>query len=333
LHPWWSTWVAYFLYALGTICLVYFIITRRTSTLKRQRNELEKKVDERTQELNLKNEQLEAQSSELVAINGMLTRRQEIIESQAEEMKVAAENLEEANEKLRESNLTKDKLFSIIAHDLKNPFNVILGYTDLLIENFESLDKEEKLVMLNFMRDSSSRAYNLLENLLNWSRSQSGSLEFKPVEARVADILHLSIQDVSSFAYKKKIRIRNLLEDEEMTVFADLDMLSLICRNLLMNAIKFSQPEKEILLDAKRQGSKVLFSVKDFGVGMETGKASLIFASVTNTSSVGTGGEKGTGLGLLLCSEFVLKHQGKIWVESKPGEGTVFFFTIPTPPE
>lgn len=301
-RPWWSTWVAYFGWASLLATIVILIIYQRTKNLQKQGKTLEKLVEERTKE----------------------------VKQQAEELRVVAENLEEANQKLSQSNATKDKLFSIIAHDLKNPFNVILGYTDLLIENDDEWGKDEKLGVIHYIKDSSTRAYNLLENLLNWSGSQSGSLEFYPVPTRVADIFHRAMNDVASFAGKKKIRIENMLEDESLTVSADLDMMALICRNLLTNAIKFSKPGSNIIIDAEKFGeSFVIFSVHDYGIGMDPEKAATLFDPVANTSSPGTDGEKGTGLGLLLCHEFVVRHNGKIWVESRAGEGTVFYFTIP----
>lgn len=337
LPSWWSTWFFRIIIVLILIGIIRLYFRWKNAAILKQRKLLEMMVRERTNDLNEKNILLKKQSDDLNNANSLLINRQETIETQSEELKlqteelkVVAENLEEMNKNLILTNATKDKLFSIIAHDLKNPFNVILGFSNLLIENFETWGEDEKLEVLHLIKESSNNTYNLLENLLNWSRSQSGSLDFNPVTLRADEVVRQVIKDVSSCAQKKGVKIEHHLTAAGLEIYADLNILSLICRNLLMNAIKFSNPEGKVTFDIAGDNTKsILFSVNDQGVGMDAEKAKTLFDPGQNTSTQGTEGEKGTGLGLLLCHEFVLIHQGEIWVESQPGKGATFFFTIP----
>jgi ligand-binding sensor domain-containing protein/signal transduction histidine kinase len=330
LPPWFKTTVALIIFVLSVTLIIILIFYRRTASLRKQKELLLKKVEERTNDLNEKNVLLEKQSDNLIKTNTLLEIRQETIKSQSEELKVIAENLEETNKELTQINATKDKLFSIIAHDLKNPFNVILGYSDLLLNNYYNWDDGQKLEILSYLKESSGNAYSLLENLLNWSRSERGTLEFYPVSLSGSEIVEMATKDVISFARKKGVEI--IYEGSENTtqVYADMNMLLLICRNLLMNAIKFSIPGGSITINITDYDQKfVCFSIRDKGIGMDNEKVAMLFKFEKNSSSPGTSGEKGTGLGLILCHDFVLKQGGKIWVESKINMGTTFHFTIP----
>ncbi|MBN1820559.1 MAG: hypothetical protein JW833_07575 [Prolixibacteraceae bacterium] len=240
------------------------------------------------------------------------------------------ENVKKRTEELAKINATKDKLFSIIAHDLKNPFNIILGYTDLLIENFENYDKKSLNVILTDLKESGENAYALLENLLNWSRAQRGTIDFLPEKLSVSEFLPSIIAEVNSVAKKKNITIINHADKKNISIYADLNMLLLICRNLLTNAIKFSDQGQEIIVDVIKNEDFIVFSFKDNGIGIEPGKMKSLFEIGENESKTGTGGEKGTGLGLILSKEFVIRHGGNIWVESIPGTGSIFYFSIPT---
>jgi signal transduction histidine kinase len=238
--------------------------------------------------------------------------------------------VEQRTNDLIQINATKDKLFAIIAHDLKNPFNVILGYSELIISKFETWSNQEKIEMLSVLRDASEKAYNLLENLLNWSQSQRGTLKFEPENLITSDILSQAFADISSVAGKKGVTLQLDKDTEDTTVSGDRNMIQLVCRNLLMNAVKFSNPGSVITCCVKNLDEKsVLFSIQDQGIGMSKEKIKTLFNVQQNESSNGTNGEKGTGLGLVLCYDFILKQGGKIWVESQPLNGTTFYFTIP----
>ncbi len=322
--PWWQTIWFKIIVLFSVVFVLYLVIRQRMAKLIRQKTQLEEMVLERTNTLNEK--------------NILLEKRQLIIESQseelivqAEELRVTAEDIEEKNIELTKINETKDKLFSIIAHDLLNPFNVILGFTDSLIENFETWDEKGKLEVLNYVKDSSESAFTLLENLLHWSRSQEGMIDFNPVFIDASQTINSVLEEVSSFALKKEVEIVNLFNDKLLKVYADEDMFRLICRNLLMNAIKFSNPKTSVFINAEPDYKKsyIRFSVSDHGVGMEKEKADNLFNSANKSSTRGTKGEKGVGLGLILCLDFVKAHKGEIWVESQINRGTTIFFTIP----
>ncbi|MBN2774807.1 MAG: hypothetical protein JXR31_11190 [Prolixibacteraceae bacterium] len=335
LPPWYLKWWCKILWGLIILFMIVLIFRIRTSNLKKRNKWLAQKVEERTQRLFQKNELLKEQAKILDDTNRKLKIRQEVIQKQSddlklqgEELKVTAENLEELNKQLKKSNDTKDKLFSIIGHDLRNPFNIILGYTDLLIENLEDWDYNQTLELLLMLKESSVNTFNLLENLLNWAKSQSGELKFFPENVQLNEVAESVLTEVSSFAVKKNIKLIHNI-NTNIILWADFNMLNLTCRNLLMNAIKFSNPGSSIYFKARNfDTNKIIFEIRDEGVGIAPEKINGIFKSDINKSTVGTDGEKGTGLGLLLCKEFVNLHGGRIWVESQVGSGSSFFFTI-----
>lgn len=330
LPPWYrSTWVRLImLFFIVALIVAFFYL--RTATLRKQKRQLEKEVHERTSDLNEKNRLLEKKSDELLRTNTQLVENQKTIENQSEELRVTAENLKEINDELNSINATKDKLFSVIAHDLKNPFNVILGFSELLINNFHTWDDEEKIRILTFLNNSSNEAYTLLENLLHWSRSQGKTIEFAPSKIHVRSFLSEMLDNVSSVAANKNVKLINRCTNEDFTVYADQNLLTIICHNLLTNAIKFSFPDSEVFVNAENYTDNfVRFSISDEGVGISKEKVDQLFKLDNTSSTQGTEGEKGTGLGLMLCKEFVAYHNGEIWVESKLNQGATFFFTIP----
>jgi PAS domain S-box-containing protein len=252
------------------------------------------------------------------------------------ERKKAEQELKEKEAKLEKSNKTKDKFFSIIAHDLKAPFNTLLGFSNLLYENFDDYSKEEQKEFLNIIRNGINSSYKLLENLLVWSRSQRGAIKFKPEKIN----LHLLTNEIQKLLNQSILKKSILFENKiagKFYVYADKDMLSTIIRNLLSNAIKFTPKGGNITLVSRlkktiKSQEYVEISVKDSGVGISEQMQSKLFDIGEAISTRGTENEKGTGLGLILCKEFVEKHNGEIWVESKVGKGTTFYFSIPINP-
>ena len=231
-------------------------------------------------------------------------------------------------EELKDLNATKDKFFSIIAHDLKNPFNTILGFIGVLRSEYQELDDTEIQKHIDTIRISAERAYNLLENLLLWSRAQTGNIEFLPEVFNLRNNLLDTIQLLDNMARKKSITITSDIPDH-CFVFADKNMIGTIVRNLLANAIKFTPKDGNIHVSVVARNDYLEISVKDSGVGIPPAMIDSIFKIDQKTSTEGTEKEKGSGLGLLLCKEFVGRHGGKIWVKSRPGEGSLFTFTIP----
>lgn len=231
-------------------------------------------------------------------------------------------------ENLRDANLTKDKFFNIIAHDLKNPFNAIIGFSELIVNEFDNLNKDKIKQYISLIYQSGNNTYKLLENLLDWSRAQTGKIIFLPSELIVEHFFIDVVKLVNNSAKEKNILVSYEVESS-ITVLADDNMFKTILRNLLNNAIKFTNQNGAVKLSATQRETDVLFKVEDNGVGMNALTISKLFKIEEKISLLGTNAEKGTGLGLLLCKEFVEKHNGKIWAESELEVGSKFMFTLP----
>jgi PAS domain S-box-containing protein len=242
--------------------------------------------------------------------------------------KQSEDYLRESEARLRELNATKDKFFSIIAHDLRSPFNSILGLSTMMVEQARENDFEGMSEYAEIIRTSSQHAMNLLMNLLEWSRSQTGRIEFSPEYIDVFNQINEVSQLLVESANQKSIAILKQIPRNTL-VFADKAMLGIILRNLISNAIKFSHPGGEITISAEKKDLELLIEVEDHGVGIKHQGLEKLFRIDQTYSTLGTQNEMGTGLGLILCKEFVEKHGGRIWVESEPGKGSKFSFAIP----
>jgi two-component system, sensor histidine kinase ChiS len=229
---------------------------------------------------------------------------------------------------LHELNASKDKFFSIIAHDLKNPFNTIIGFSEMMKESIKLNDPAtfyEYTVMIN---NSAVQTLRLLENLLEWANAQSGKLSFMPVNVNLSELVHEEFIMAEDMATRKKIDLKSYIPDT-LTVVADKNMIRTILRNLITNAVKFTYVNGKVHLNAIIREDQVEISVSDTGIGMSEETIGKLFRIDANLSTRGTENENGTGLGLFLCKEFVEKHKGKIWVESEEGKGSVFKFVLP----
>lgn len=236
--------------------------------------------------------------------------------------------LQENEKRLRELNATKDKFFSIIAHDLKSPFNSIIGFSSLLTRHVNEGDLEGIRRYATIIQDSSQQALDLLMNLLEWSRSQIGRMEFTPEEADISALISQSVGVLIGAAQQKQIAIHKQMP-ASLVAWADKAMINAILRNFISNAIKFTNPGGTIVISAEQTTEELQISVVDNGVGISKESIDKLFRIEETHSTLGTQREKGTGLGLLLCKEFVDKHGGRIWVESAVGEGSNFSFSIP----
>uniref|UniRef100_UPI0035625ECB sensor histidine kinase n=1 Tax=Mariniphaga sediminis TaxID=1628158 RepID=UPI0035625ECB len=244
--------------------------------------------------------------------------------------KLAEEALIKSEAELRHLNATKDKFFSIIAHDLKSPFNSIMGFSELLVEQMKEKDYEGIEKYADIILHSSGRALDLLMNLMEWARSQTGHMEFTPEFFELVSLIDEITPLFQEIGGQKSIAINTALPSN-VPVFADKSMISTVLRNLISNAIKFSYTGGEIVISVgENQQSELTISVTDDGVGIPKNSMDKLFRIDENYSTKGTQNEKGTGLGLILCKEFVEKHGGKIWVESEEGKGSRFSFTIPS---
>jgi signal transduction histidine kinase len=231
-------------------------------------------------------------------------------------------------QKAQELNSTKDKFFSIIAHDLKNPFHSIIGVTKLLLEERDSLTEEDYKNFLEKLHETARNTYSLLENLLQWSRTQTGSIEFYPEIFNIKDLVDRNIQLLQGSLIQKCIKMKVSL-DSVIDVNADINMIDTVIRNLLNNAIKFTNENGTIEISTSVKEKKLVLSVKDSGIGISKANQDKLFRIDSSYSTYGTNNESGSGIGLILCKEFIERHGCKIYIESKEGDGTIISFSLP----
>jgi signal transduction histidine kinase len=236
--------------------------------------------------------------------------------------------IEKSEQELRLLNASKNKFFSIIAHDLKNPLHNILGYSYLLNKDYHRFNEDERRKFAFDIHQSTNNIFRLLQNLLEWSRSQTGNLNFSPAVVEYQRVLDNSLSVLRSLADQKNIEIKTG-NDPDLKLFADPLMIETVLRNLINNAIKFTPEGGQIEVSAKVVDGQVLISVSDTGIGISEEETQNLFRIDSKVKRKGTNNEDGSGLGLILCHEFVDKHSGKIWVESSPGKGSKFIFNIP----
>lgn len=236
--------------------------------------------------------------------------------------------LEHKNEKLRESNYTKDKFYSLVAHDLKNPFTTIIGLCELVLDKTFRLSSEDKEHYVESIKKSAQNTYNLLENLLEWSRTQSQGIRMNKVNFVLNDLVNESIEVLKTSAEEKEIVLNNYVSDAYVCN-ADYSMIGTVVRNLVSNAIKFTNRNGMVIIDAKEENRNIRLSVSDTGIGIDKEKLENLFSLAENVSSEGTENEPGTGLGLKLSYEFIVRNEGSIWAENNKDKGTTFYISIP----
>lgn len=267
------------------------------------------------------NESMHLLNREIINLQRQLIKEKLLLENTLKE-------LNSTNSELQELNATKDKFFSIIAHDLRSPFSSIVAISELLAANAANYSLEKIQMIANNMHRETKNTFSLLDNLLEWSRLQTGKLIPSIVEMdykhTVLDVISLT----KPIALSKNIALELDL-DTPVPIKADQQMLSSILRNLITNALKFTHPEGNVKITSKNTKKEVLFAVTDSGIGIETKYLKNLFSIDCELSNKGTANEKGTGLGLLLCKEFVEKQNGKIWAESSFGKGSSFKFSLP----
>jgi PAS domain S-box-containing protein len=229
---------------------------------------------------------------------------------------------------LQELNRNKDKFFSIISHDLRSPFSNLLGLTQFLADDIDELSQKEVRDFAEGIYISAKLVFDLLENLLEWSRIQTGRIPYQPVSFNLKSLLHEIIFLFNANSISKNIKF-NLNITGEVTVFADRNMLSTVFRNLISNAIKFSHQGGEVSIASNITGKKVIIIIEDFGIGMKKETMKKLFKIESHFTSKGTSGERGTGLGLILTKEFIEKNKGSINVESEYGKGSSFIIELP----
>ncbi|MEA3505779.1 MAG: ATP-binding protein [Bacteroidota bacterium] len=290
--PWYLTGYAFFAMILLLVLTIIIFIRIKEKQLKHKNIVLEKIVDERTRELQIQRNQLEKE-------------------------KIKTEEL----------NITKDKFFSIIAHDLKNPFNSLLGLTEILYEDYNELDDEERLDIINNLRKSSNHTYDLLENLLTWSRTQRKEVIREPNTYNIYNLVDETINLLKNNIIQKSITVHNDVSTDTVGFF-DKNMIITVIRNLISNAIKFTDKKGVIEISDRIDNGKIIITVKDNGVGINAENLKNIFVADKQTKSKGTANESGTGLGLLICKDFVEQNGGKLTVKSELTKGSEFIFSL-----
>ena len=307
IPPFWKTWWFFgiIILIMSTSGIGYYFY--RISLLQRYNAELEKKVDDRTHELKESLDQI--------------TKEQIYIEEQAK-------ILNQQKEQLQQLNSTKDKFFSIIAHDLRSPFQSLMGISDMLLDELTESNNEEQKFYVTTIHDSSHQLYSLVENLLSWSRTQRDKMTFEPVEINISDVIENILILLKPNFTQKNISLEKQFMPERK-VYADKNMIELVIRNLITNALKFTPENGRIRISVMEKYQDIEIEINDNGIGISPEEQAKLFRIDSNFSKKGTMGEKGTGLGLIICKEFVEKNNGRLWVISNPGEGSSFFFTIP----
>lgn len=229
---------------------------------------------------------------------------------------------------LKELIATRDKLFSIIAHDLRSPFNSIIGFSELLIENSKDILLEDSEQYIKIINSSAKNTLILLDNLLNWAKSQTGQLSFNPEKILFSEVAQEIITLSKSIAKSKNIALECSCTDN-IEIYVDVNMLNTVLRNLISNAIKFTNVGGHIKVSAASKQDHVEITISDNGIGIPKEKCNELFSIASNTTTLGTADENGSGLGLVLCKEFIQKNNGDIWVESEENKGSNFIFTLP----
>ncbi|MFP4544020.1 MAG: PAS domain-containing protein [Candidatus Kapaibacterium sp.] len=258
-----------------------------------------------------------------------LKNYEEVLKQRSGEINEINKKREESEKELKKLLVSKDKIFSIIAHDLKSPFQGFLSLTKYLNENLETLDMDEARSLTSQMYNSSKHLYDMIENLLQWSRIQRGTIVYNPEEFAISSMLVLNIDILLSQALNKKITINNNCSAGTL-VFADVNLLNIIVRNILTNAIKFTNYGGKIELSCKKSAKGfVCLEIEDNGIGIDPETLKHLFDVKTHTSTAGTANETGTGLGMIICRELAEKNGGSIQVSSVPGRGTKVALIIP----
>ncbi len=266
----------------------------------------------------------------IILYNRFLLKKKtnKLLEAKNQQLNIAIEKISKSESDLKNLNTTKDKLFSILSHDLRSPFSAILGFSEMLYYETGDFDAAQIKEIAATLYQTSREIFDLLDNLLEWSMAQTGSIKLIPENIHLKDLVNSTVDLLGNSAKKKDIIISNEIP-EQIHVFADNNTINTVLRNLFSNAIKFTQQKGKVKITARNIDDFIEITIADSGIGIKPEDIKKLFGIDIGFSTVGTDNEKGTGLGLILCKEFIEKNNGKIWVESELGKGSDFIFTLP----
>lgn len=279
---------------------------------------------------------VEEQKKEIAPVFSLFTTKEDnlldddlnLLEQNAKDLVYMSNKLAESEEKLKQLNASKDRFFSIISHDLKNSFFAVMGLSKILADPENNDSNEKKLETAQMLNNSSKKLYSFLENLLSWARIQRGEMEYNPGEFELYEIAAEVTYLYRTKADQNGVELINKVGKDNI-VFCDQNMVKTILRNLVSNAINFTRPNGSVNIDVKKSDEETYIFVNDTGIGISEENIDKLLRIDKKHIEPGVNGEKGTGLGLILCKEFIEKHNGKIWIESQIGVGSKFIFTLP----
>ncbi|NHB68774.1 sensor histidine kinase [Perlabentimonas gracilis] len=313
LAPWYRTYYAYVGYLLLFTGLVVLIVKFYTYRLVQEKDKLEALVLERTQEILVQKEEILVQAEHLKDANEWISAKNQELEAKKDQLEL--------------SDATKNKFFRIIAHDLRNPISTAVSTTEYILSNFDNAEKDSVKTFIEKLHRLSLTTYSLLENLLDWSSSQMGQIRYKPIRVELSYMVTDSLDLVKSIIDAKRIKIKVDMP-KSMEVYADENMLRTVIRNLISNAVKFTNEDGYIGITVKAKDVYCAISIADNGVGMSEENLKNLFKIDKEHKTLGTHNERGAGLGLIICKEFVEYNGGTISVESELGKGSVFTITV-----
>lgn len=335
LPAWWQTWwfkVLTVLFGIGCIIGVFYA---RVAAIRKRNRLLKLEVDKRTKELHAMNaslieqyDEISLQKERLEVSNDENRRQTDKIIEQQQHILEQNQQLENSVKELEKLNSTKDYFFSILAHDLKDPVHALTEMMEFMKDNLRRIDRKELEGYIDNMYDASAAVYELLINLLTWSRSQSKNISATPVSLSLRELIDKNARILHAQLENKHIQLENHIS-HLLFVCADYDMIDTAVRNILANAIKFTDYNGRVEVNAARNGDKIILRITDTGVGMSPEKIKKLFKLDTTDVTSGTAGEKGIGLGLVISHQFITLNKGTIWVESTPEQGSSFYIQLP----
>jgi ligand-binding sensor domain-containing protein/signal transduction histidine kinase/DNA-binding response OmpR family regulator len=334
LPQWWQTWwfkILALLFCASAVVGVFYLrvasIRKRNKFLKaevakrtHQLNETNSNLIEQNDEIKLQKEKLEESNSETMRQSDKILEQQQHIISQNQKLEHTVTDLEKSNN-------TKDHFFSILAHDLKNPISALTDITGFMKDNLMKMEKKTLQEHMDSMHTSSAAVYELLINLLNWSRTQSKKIEYSPSDWKINELVNKNARLLESQFNNKHIQLKVYIDNTHQ-VFADYNTIDTVIRNIISNSIKFTEYNGQVSIHSIEEENNIILRVSDNGIGMLPEQLEKLF-SIDKTNTTGTAGEKGTGLGLVISKEFLEINKGEIWVESEPGKGSAFYIKLP----